>query len=69
MSGKKGNVDACMVFEIMYTVMKKPDSFDGIILVTGDGDFYRTVTFLIEEGRFEKVLHPTHKNVSSLYRN
>ena len=58
-----------MVFKIMHKLLKEPDSFDKIILVTADGDFYDMVKFLIEENRFEKVLHPTRKYASSLYKN
>ena len=67
-SVRKGNIDAFMVFKIMHKLLKEQDSFDKIILVTADGDFYDMVKFLIEENRFEKVLHPTRKYASSLYK-
>jgi uncharacterized LabA/DUF88 family protein len=43
--------------------------FDKVILVSGDGDFYRMVEFLIGRGRFGKILHPNGENASSLYRS
>ena len=66
-STKKGNVDALMVFKIMHKMLKESSNFDKIVIVSSDGDFYQVVKFLIKEGRFEKILHPTKKNASSLY--
>ena len=67
-SGKKGNVDVFMAFSIMKKLLKESDDFDKIVIVTGDGDFYEIANFLIEEGRLEKILHPTKENASSLYK-
>lgn len=63
---KKGNVDTDIVFEMMrdaYTAaqMKKA------VLVSGDGDYYRTVEHLMAIGKMERVLLPSHRNASSLY--
>ncbi|MDR2538995.1 MAG: NYN domain-containing protein [Bifidobacteriaceae bacterium] len=66
-SNKKGNVDTDIVFEMMRTYSKRKD-FDKIILVSGDGDYYRTVKFLIEEQKFSKILLPSHENASWLYK-
>jgi uncharacterized LabA/DUF88 family protein len=66
-SAKKGNVDTDIVFQMMHDAWKR-DDFDKIVLISGDGDYARTVHFLIREGRFAKVLLPTHKNASWLYR-
>ncbi len=66
-SKKKGNVDT----EIIFSVMKRmytQESFDKIVLVSGDGDYKMLVDFLIEENRFEKILLPNWKNASSLYK-
>jgi uncharacterized LabA/DUF88 family protein len=63
---KKGNVDTDIVFLIMSKLYKKED-FDKVILVSGDGDYKRMVSFLIEEGRFAKLLVPGRRQMSSLY--
>jgi len=64
---KKGNVDSDIVFHVMKKIHKK-ESFDKIILVSGDGDYKMLVDFLIEEGRFKKILFPNKKFASSLYK-
>ena len=66
-SRKKGNVDTDVVFAIMRLLYKEPDSFDKIVLVSGDGDFYSLVRFLIAENRFEKILLPHRDSASLLY--
>jgi uncharacterized LabA/DUF88 family protein len=66
-SRKKGNVDTDIVFLIMKKLCKNAD-FDKIVLVSGDGDYKKLVSFLIEEGRFEKLLVPNRKRMSSLYK-
>jgi len=64
---KKGNVDSDIIFHIMKKLYQKED-FDRIVLVSGDGDYRMLVDFLIEEGRFEKILFPNRKYASSLYK-
>ncbi len=64
---KKGNVDTDIVFYIMKMLYKK-ESFGNVVLVSGDGDYKLLVEFLIEEGRFEKILFPEKKRASSLYK-
>lgn len=64
---KKGNVDTDIVFEIMKNIYKD-NTFNNIILVSGDGDYKKLVDFLIEEERFEKILFPNKKFASSLYK-
>ncbi|MEE1421471.1 MAG: NYN domain-containing protein [Eggerthellaceae bacterium] len=64
---KKGNVDVDVVFEMMR------DSFTNvqmrkIILVSGDGDYFRTVSYLVKIDKFAKVILPSHKGASSLYK-
>lgn len=64
---KKGNVDVDVVFEMMR------DNFTNaqmrkIILVSGDGDYFRTVEYLLKVNKFERILLPSHKNASSLYK-
>ena len=67
-SEKKGNADALMVFLIMRSLLEDSDKFGRILLITGDGDFYEVVDYLISIDRFEKILHPTKANASSLYK-
>ena len=68
MSGKKkGNVDTDIVFLIMQKLYKK-ENFDNVILVSGDGDYKRLVSFLIDECRFGKLLAPNRKQLSSLFK-
>lgn len=64
---KKGNVDTDIVFDVMKKMYLKED-FDKVVLVSGDGDYKLMVDFLIEEGRFEKVLFPNSEFASSLYK-
>jgi len=64
---KKGNVDTDIVFYVMKMLYRK-ESFGKVVLVSGDGDYKLLVEFLIEEGRFEKVLFPDGKRASSLYK-
>ena len=64
---KKGNVDSDIIFSIMKR-MYRVESFDRIILVSGDGDYKMLVDFLIEENKLEKVLFPDGKRASSLYK-
>ena len=64
---KKGNVDSDIIFHIMKKIYKKED-FEKIILVSGDGDYKLVVDFLIEEGRFAKILFPDRSRASSLYK-
>ncbi|MFZ2555595.1 MAG: NYN domain-containing protein [Minisyncoccia bacterium] len=64
---KKGNVDSDIIFSAMRRLYKEKD-FEKIVLVSGDGDYKQLVDFLIEEGRFEKILFPNRKFASSLYK-
>jgi uncharacterized LabA/DUF88 family protein len=64
---KKGNVDTDIVFHIMKMMYLK-EGFDKIILVSGDGDYKSLVDFMIKEERFEKIMFPSMKFSSSLYK-
>ncbi|MDP4008499.1 MAG: NYN domain-containing protein [Candidatus Peregrinibacteria bacterium] len=64
---KKGNVDTDIVFEMMKALID--EDFNKIILVSGDGDYKKTVDYLIKKGKFEKILFPNQKKASSLYKN
>ena len=65
-SAKKGNVDTDIVFGIMRGIAER-EKFNSVVLVSGDGDYARTVNYLIEKGRLEKLLFPNKKYASSLY--
>src|SRR5680860_237586 len=64
---KKGNVDTDIVFEMMKNLIENND-FNKIILVSGDGDYKKTVDYLISKERFKKILFPNRKFASSLYK-
>ena len=66
-SKKKGNVDCDIIFHIMESLYKK--EVEGkILLISGDGDYKKTVDFLIQEDKFLKILFPNNKFASSLYK-
>jgi len=64
---KKGNVDSDIIFSIMKRLYLK-DEFSKVVLVSGDGDYKSLVDFLVEHGKFEKILFPNRKFRSSLYK-
>ena len=64
---KKGNVDTDVVFEVMRKLAEQED-FDKVILISGDGDYFKMVDYLIGRNRFEKLLAPSYRSMSSLYR-
>lgn len=64
---KKGNVDTDVVFTIMSKIADNED-FDKVILVSGDGDYFKMVKYLVDKGRFAKLLAPNRHSTSSLYR-
>lgn len=67
LSHKKGNVDTDIVFEVMRELADRED-FDKVVLVSGDGDYWRMVDYLIKKNRFEKLLVPNVDKLSSLYK-
>lgn len=64
---KKGNVDSDIIFSVMKKLYKK-ESFQRIVLVSGDGDYKMLIDFLREEKYLEKILFPNRKFRSSLYK-
>ncbi len=64
---KKGNVDSDIILHIMKKMYYK-EAFDGIVLVSGDGDYKQLVDFLITEKKFKKILFPDAQRASSLYK-
>ncbi len=63
---KKWNVDTDIVFNIMRRLYLRQE-FQKIVLVSGDGDYFKMVRFLIEEDRFERIIFP-NRHHSSLYK-
>lgn len=63
---KKGNVDTDIVFEIMKSLIE--NSFDKVIIVSGDGDYKKLIYYLVSKNRFKKILFPNKKFASSLYK-
>jgi uncharacterized LabA/DUF88 family protein len=64
---KKGNVDTDIVFTVMEKIAER-EKFDKVVLVSGDGDYIKMVKYLIKKNKLEKVLSPSQKSISSLYR-
>lgn len=64
---KKGNVDTDVVFYMMRDACDASD-LDGAVLVSGDGDYCRTVQYLLSKGKLDRVLLPSRHNASSLYK-
>lgn len=66
-SKKKGNVDTDVVFYMMKDCFEAQEA-NHLFLVSGDGDYFRLVSFLLEKNRFGRVLLPSQESASSLYR-
>ncbi len=64
---KKGNVDTDIVFSIMSKIADN-EPFDDVVLVSGDGDYFKMVQYLVNKNRFCKLLSPNRHSTSSLYR-
>ena len=60
----KGNVDAELV---LYAAAKVYDEYDEAIIVSGDGDFYCLVEYLLEKHKLLYVMTP-NRHYSSLLR-
>lgn len=66
-SSKKGNVDT----DIVFTIMKNFHEYEEIskfYIVSGDGDYYKTIKYLFDKGKLGKILFPAHHKASALYR-
>ncbi len=59
----KGNVDSEM---ILQTLIKIP-LYDQAIIVTGDGDFYCLIEYLIANSKLEKLIIPNINQCSHLF--
>ena len=58
----KGNVDAELV---LYCMIKYPN-YDKAIIVSGDGDFYCLVEYLLKKNKLERILVPNKYSSSFL---
>ena len=67
LSHKKGNVDTDIVFAVMKKLVERK-KFDKVVLVSGDGDYWRMVDNLIKKEKFQKRLEQNKHTLSSLYR-
>ena len=67
MSKKKGNVDADIIFQAMEKLLDHGEEFNKIVIISGDGDFKKLVSYFISKDRFEKILFPNRRFASSLY--
>lgn len=65
---KKGNVDTDIVFTVMSKVIDDNKLYK-VVLVSGDGDYYKMVKYLIDKDRMLKVLSPNRRSTSSLYKS
>jgi len=64
-SGKvKGNVDAEMVLHAMVEY----ENYDKALVVTGDGDLYCLVDYLVKSDKLLRLLIPNRNSFSSLFR-
>jgi len=60
----KGNVDAELV---LHTMIQFPN-FDKAIIITGDGDFYCLIQYLLEQDKLLTVLIPNMYKYSALLK-
>jgi uncharacterized LabA/DUF88 family protein len=60
----KGNVDAELV---LHAMIKYPD-FDNAVIISGDGDFYCLVRYLLKKDKLEMVLVPDRNHYSALLK-
>jgi uncharacterized LabA/DUF88 family protein len=62
--GFKGNVDA----ELVLHTMIEYGNFDKALIVTGDGDFYCLVDYLVKNDKLLRLMIPNKNRFSSLFR-
>jgi uncharacterized LabA/DUF88 family protein len=60
----KGNVDA----ELVLHAMIEYPNYNKALIVTGDGDFYCLVDYLIKHDKLLKLMIPNKERFSSLFR-
>ncbi len=61
----KGNCDAELVLQAMIDYQ----GYDKAVIVTGDGDFYCLVSYLIKQNKLLKLLIPSQKKYSALLKH
>ena len=64
---KKGNVDADIVFRMMKEHIDCEEEVK-FVLISGDGDYKRTIDYFVKYDRLLKILFPNKKYASSLYK-
>jgi uncharacterized LabA/DUF88 family protein len=62
--GVKGNVDA----ELVLHAMIEYANYDKALIVTGDGDFYCLVEYLLKKDKLLKLMIPNKNKYSALFR-
>lgn len=60
----KGNVDADLVLQAMIDY----PTYDRAVLVTGDGDFYCLIRYLLRQDKLRAVLSPNRRYCSALVK-
>lgn len=60
----KGNVDA----ELVLHTMIQFNNFEKAVIVSGDGDFYCLVEYLLRENKLEILLVPDERRYSGLFK-
>lgn len=60
----KGNVDA----ELVLHTMIQFSIFDSAVIITGDGDFYCLIQYLLEQDKLKVVLVPNQHKYSALLK-
>ena len=60
----KGNCDA----ELVLQAMIEYENYDKAVIVTGDGDFYCLVKYLIEENKLAAIIVPNRLKFSALLK-
>lgn len=60
----KGNCDA----ELVLQAMIDRDNYDKAVIVSGDGDFYCLVDYLMKQGKLKKTLIPNQAKYSALLK-
>ena len=61
-STTKGNVDV----ELVLQVMKDYDNYDKAIIISGDGDFYSLIKYLVRRNKLKYLMVPNFKYSSLL---
>lgn len=60
----KGNVDA----ELVLWAVKEIPNYDKAIIISGDGDFYCLVKYLMKKGKLLRLMVPDRIHRSSLFK-